>query len=441
LTRYTMHSSGFKPSPEDITQLEQGLMIARQQGNLAEEAYSLGALALITRRHQVSEEVLTYAEQCLAIYQALGDGWGMLIGLGNICGYYLAIGEVETGLRYLRQCEDLARNLGDQFGVSLALSLLGYKTFEMTGNYAECERYWQEAYTIRRAFRAPDGIAMSAAYLSYAALLRGDRDRARGLANESLAVGSDEGWRQHARVALTTLGHIAIADEHYDEAWHLFDKSESQTEGDFPTTVFFAMTGFALACCGLHDFQAAKEHLQAALTLIEDIRASVFWTQLLPSAALILAHEGKIEQATERLGLAFSYPGSLVQMMARWPLLTNIIDALKANLGADRYAATWERGTSQDLVLVVAWILEQFGSGGDTKHVQQIHQGLVEPLSERELEVLHLIAEGLSNREIAGEMVVTVGTVKKHINNIYEKLQVSSRTQALMRARSINLLP
>jgi LuxR family transcriptional regulator, maltose regulon positive regulatory protein len=65
---------------------------------------------------------------------------------------------------------------------------------------------------------------------------------------------------------------------------------------------------------------------------------------------------------------------------------------------------------------------------------------LVEPLSERELDVLRLIAEGHSNQAIADWLVVAVSTVKKHVNNIYGKLDVQSRTQALLRARELKLL-
>jgi LuxR family maltose regulon positive regulatory protein len=65
---------------------------------------------------------------------------------------------------------------------------------------------------------------------------------------------------------------------------------------------------------------------------------------------------------------------------------------------------------------------------------------LIEPLSGRELEVLRLIAAGLSNREIAEDLVVAISTVKTHINNIYRKLDVSKRTQAVARARELNLL-
>jgi LuxR family maltose regulon positive regulatory protein len=65
---------------------------------------------------------------------------------------------------------------------------------------------------------------------------------------------------------------------------------------------------------------------------------------------------------------------------------------------------------------------------------------LVEPLTDREREVLALIAAGESNREIADRLVVSVGTVKKHGNNIFGNLGVGRRTQAIARARALGLL-
>ena len=66
---------------------------------------------------------------------------------------------------------------------------------------------------------------------------------------------------------------------------------------------------------------------------------------------------------------------------------------------------------------------------------------LTEPVSERELEVLGLIAEGLNNREIASRLYLSLNTVKGHTRNIYGKLGVHSRTQAAAQARSLGLLP
>jgi DNA-binding CsgD family transcriptional regulator len=66
---------------------------------------------------------------------------------------------------------------------------------------------------------------------------------------------------------------------------------------------------------------------------------------------------------------------------------------------------------------------------------------LDDPLSERELEVLRLLASGRTNSEVAGDLFVSVGTVKSHTGNIYRKLGARNRAEALARARELELLP
>jgi LuxR family maltose regulon positive regulatory protein len=67
-------------------------------------------------------------------------------------------------------------------------------------------------------------------------------------------------------------------------------------------------------------------------------------------------------------------------------------------------------------------------------------QSLIEPLSQRELEILQLIAQGLSNREISERLFLALDTVKGHNRSIYGKLQVQRRTEAIARARELGLL-
>ena len=67
-------------------------------------------------------------------------------------------------------------------------------------------------------------------------------------------------------------------------------------------------------------------------------------------------------------------------------------------------------------------------------------QPLVEPLTPRELEVLHLIADGLTNQQIADTLFLSIGTVKSYTSHIYGKLGVSRRTQAIAYAREIGLI-
>ena len=78
--------------------------------------------------------------------------------------------------------------------------------------------------------------------------------------------------------------------------------------------------------------------------------------------------------------------------------------------------------------------------GADHSSEIRAPAGLVESLSEREIEVLRLVTAGLSNREIAAKLVISPGTAKTHIHNLYGKLDVRNRTEAAMRAKELNLV-
>jgi DNA-binding NarL/FixJ family response regulator len=78
--------------------------------------------------------------------------------------------------------------------------------------------------------------------------------------------------------------------------------------------------------------------------------------------------------------------------------------------------------------------LAQSGANGASTRLE-------DPLSERELEVLGLLASGKTNSEVAGDLFVSVGTVKSHTGNIYRKLGARNRAEALARARGLGLIP
>jgi LuxR family maltose regulon positive regulatory protein len=96
-------------------------------------------------------------------------------------------------------------------------------------------------------------------------------------------------------------------------------------------------------------------------------------------------------------------------------------------------------GLAQDYI---AKLLAAESKTRPTDHSRHAHQpgSLMEPLTARERDVLRWVLEGASNREIAYRLVLSVNTVKKHVLNIYGKLNVQSRAQAIAKARRFNLL-
>ena len=86
----------------------------------------------------------------------------------------------------------------------------------------------------------------------------------------------------------------------------------------------------------------------------------------------------------------------------------------------------------------ISQILDAF-PGTETSELSVSRVNLVEPLTEREMEILGLLAQQLSNKEIAAQLVISKGTVKQHTHNIYRKLNVNTRWQAVTKATELGI--
>ena len=173
----------------------------------------------------------------------------------------------------------------------------------------------------------------------------------------------------------------------------------------------------------------AKERLQLLLHAAEAARRMASVIEIRTVLALALQAEENVDGAIATLqqALALAEPEGFVRTFVdEGPAMEKLL----------RQAAS--RGLALDYInrLLDAFRQAPFSAQPATNGVRTPS----EPLTERELEVVRLIAAGLTNREIAEELVVVLGTVKAHINSIYRKLDVSNRVQAVSRARELNLL-
>jgi ATP/maltotriose-dependent transcriptional regulator MalT len=117
------------------------------------------------------------------------------------------------------------------------------------------------------------------------------------------------------------------------------------------------------------------------------------------------------------------------------PDVMPLLAQLEAELPPDVFAAAVERGKALDLDATVQELLAELSQ----PEPAPIPQALAEHLTRRELEVLNRVAAGRSNREIATELFLSQGTVKWYLTEIYGKLGVNGRVQAVARARELNL--
>lgn len=145
------------------------------------------------------------------------------------------------------------------------------------------------------------------------------------------------------------------------------------------------------------------------------------------------------KQTVELLYLAFSKNWMLHNKQKRRPLYAQLRQGVEPEPGTEDHNAVWVCGQNLSLNTTFAELLRESSGAAETESLP-LNQCLVEPLTGRETEVMGLLADGLSNREIANELVVVVGTAKAHVYNICQKLGARNRTEAVATARKMNLI-
>jgi LuxR family maltose regulon positive regulatory protein len=168
-----------------------------------------------------------------------------------------------------------------------------------------------------------------------------------------------------------------------------------------------------------------------------EVDAATGWTYGLAQhmALLALAYRalGDDDLAVERMAAAVS----LAEPMG---LVRTFVDHGTSVVALLRDVAAREQGSTYVARLLEAFRDDSLRGQASSSPAMPAHQPLIEPLRQREIEVLRHVASGRSNREIADEMVLAESTVKWYLRNIYEKLDVHRRTQALARARELDLV-
>ena len=163
----------------------------------------------------------------------------------------------------------------------------------------------------------------------------------------------------------------------------------------------------------------------------QDERLKVMVLQAVALYAAALGADGEKDQAVQLLGdaLALAEPGGFIRLFVDegLPMARLLSEAATHGMMPDYISK-----------LLAAFEVEERKS--EDKSYLPPAQPLIEPLSQRELEVLRLIAQGLSNRRISERLFLALSTVKGHNRNIFGKLQVQRRTEAVARARELGLL-
>jgi DNA-binding NarL/FixJ family response regulator len=250
--------------------------------------------------------------------------------------------------------------------------------------------------------------------------------------------------RPLASMALANLGHFALREGDPRRAIEMFTKALArQRDLDYTWGAVISLAGLGDAALQLGDMTRAAAAYRESLELSRRL-----WDQRIITWALIgLAQvvSGSDPESAARLMSAVDQwtnisgvsPSPRVQGQQRRDLET----AVRSALGDQRLAAAWTAGSTLSLQQAIDEAIAAAGAilAPSTSN-EEAAPGYIAGLTPREREVLRLVAAGLSNREIAAVLFVSVSTVKRHLSTILGKLDLPSRSAATAYAHTHHLV-
>ena len=397
----------------------------------------------------------------------IGTGWTLLAaaraGAGDFDG---AIEAYERGIAMSQAEGNLVAAYGCIYGQSMYMLL--------QGRLNDAEEYCRS--TIEHAVSEGHGDFPAAGSL-YVTMARINLERyrleeAEEYLNIGMRIARPGGFSEALRTGRYLRAHLAAARGDLFTAADIFQETAQIVNAmDDPYLTGELNGEWARFCLKAGNLDAACQKLnilKKKMEATQHANLSLWWRALFPRQ---LCAEKRFEEALTVLdesiprARALNSNGELIRLMVLQALaldaLGNRIPARFAlrealALGApEGYIWRWidagpgseellrdlrtDRDTPQSFHAYLDSLLDACRSAfGESTHPQL--GDLCELLTPRELDIIRLICKGYSNTEIASELVVTVNTIKKHTSNIYGKLGVGSRTQAIARARELNLL-
>jgi len=378
------------------------LAIAPRPGPGTDPLTALGTLACVQGDYTEAARLGAEARQQ---GEARADEANLMYADFVLTSAAFALGHYAEARRSGERACMLAERVGDGWFMAYLVANLGHIA-RATDDYPEAMRQYQLSYTIREEFGDPEGMAVALTHLGQVALLQHDPALAATQFQRGLAIYHAIDDRGGIATALDGLGRVAVAAGAYE---------------------------------------VAAQHFHEALQIANTISFVPRTHAILTGAAELLLLIGAVAQAAGLLVAILRHPASDHETSDR---ARSLLGRCAAALAPSEYVAATQGRQTIDLAAISAALQAAAGgialeraAGLEPATVSQLPStALDEPLTERELAVLRLIADGYSNREISDRLVISLGTTKWYVNQIFGKLGVHSRTQALIRAREISLL-
>lgn len=373
------------------------------------------------------------AEACRWLEEALEPGAGdrveraRALRIAAILTNY--VGDLDRAEALAEEGLMTSREMGDERGTAASLAVLGLAA-RSKGHYGESRRALDESAAILRGLGETAQLAEVLGRLSTTAFTEGDFEAQEVAGRESLDLFRTIGDVDGITYALAALGLALLMRGTVAEGERLIGDALAAARAlgnrRFTSRALF---GLGLGALRRGDHRAAQGLLEEGAAIASEFGDRWFLVQCLPALAAALSFQEQPAAAAVLLGAVDALREATGAGVSPWIAdeSDRIVGATRARLGEEAFADAWSRGrgmTSEEALAAVHRAAPQAPEPG----LQPAHG--TAGLSGREAEVLRLVARGLTDAEVAGELVVSRRTVHAHLRSIYGKLDVRTRAAA-----------
>jgi predicted ATPase/DNA-binding CsgD family transcriptional regulator len=416
---------------EALASIEQALAVAVAENDRFEIAFCqlMAAFAMISMHRYT--DALPHLETSQALFEAIDEPYYVCWVLHRLGYIYYNLNDHDTANAYTEQSLALARAIHNRAALVTCLYNLG-SDYILNSEYVKGQGYCAEALQIASETGHQGQIAHALSLLALCAFFQGDYATCQEYAARSQAITETIKLLVFQPYNLSLLILLACLREDYAAAVQLNKLGESHIINKMGSQLLY--WALAALACGLGKPAEVRAHIQKLLHVSHPEANSVTTIWIVPSVAYMLAATDP-EKAVELLAWACSYTDLALSWAREWPLLGRLQWQLQGALDRDTYRLRWETGKVLTLDTIAAYLQREFCPSPDAADVSR-----EQVLTAREREILDLMAAGLTNPQIAAQLVIGAGTVKTHTLNIYRKLEVANRTQAIVRAQALGVL-